>query len=171
VDRDWYYPYYQLEGEAELSSDIPWFQHESGSGYPEGRWVHVSGLQEGQRVKVTPARFYWQYLESAAQRFKPALANEGWHWLEEYQRLRQLWQALKERASTGQLTEAQLRGVLALLEAKEQAWTGHEGEVNALAEAALRSAGLAQVLEERRADWRALRETVDLHMRVLKEKL
>jgi len=134
TNDDWY-PYFFFEGDPGTRSLC--FQH-------NGCWlVHVNDLREGDRVKVTPSRFAYLYLEHTAQRFKFEPSRYVML-LEELPIINKIWQDLKGNG----ITDTGLRGVAALLEAKAEMWGRESREFQQLVETTLKEAGLLRKEEE-----------------------
>ena len=125
---DIWYPYFFFSGT--LSRAQYSFQH-------NGSWlVHVDDLKQHDKVKVTPSRFTYLFLETTARRFRFDPERDVML-LDELPRLMKMWDDLK---SSG-ITDTGLRNVQALLERKGETW-GRGEEFEHLACTTLKEAGL-----------------------------
>jgi hypothetical protein len=141
------------------------------------RWlVHVRDLRQGDGVQVTPSRFAYLFLESTARRFRFDPEKDGML-LDELPRLRKMWQDLKGSG----ITNTALNGLWALLERKRAAWGAESKELEKLAEAALKDAGLFQRKDSQGNPLHLVRpddvrngrfvRCLELHMYILKQKI
>jgi len=100
--------------------------------YPDGRWlVHAKELRKDDKVKITPSRFDFEFLDSASRRFevnydkngirkditkpkRPYLLEE----LDDFERFRNI-------LSKG-LSRTQIKNIIGLIEAKREEWSPSE---------------------------------------------
>lgn len=177
VTEDLWYPYFFLETQGNPGRQYCFQLRREGDTDPQkvgsvsakyaDRWlVHVRDLRQGDGVQVTPSRFAYLFLESTARRFRFDPEKDGML-LDELPRLRKMWQDLKESG----ITNTALNGLWALLERKRAAWGAESEELEKLAEAALKDAGLFQLV--RLDDVRNGRfvRCLELHMYILKQKI
>lgn len=108
-----------------------YFQH-------NGSWlVHVDDLRQHDKVKVTPSRFTYLFLENTARRFRFDPECDVML-LDELPRLMNMWDDLKGSG----ITDTGLRNVQALLERKGETWGRNSKEFEHLARTTLKEAGL-----------------------------
>lgn len=119
TDDNWY-PYFIVNGvPRDQSKACPW---------KDGRYlVHASCLRKGEEVFVTPSRFDFEYLDTAAQRFEVSYESNGErrglvqrnrpYFLEELCDFDEIWTLLKDS-----LTTTQIRQLEGLIEAKRSEW-------------------------------------------------
>ncbi len=130
--EDVWYPYFELVG-TPAAHHTHRFEHDGLC------WVHVKTLQAGEKVRITPSRFAYLFLESTAQRFRFDPEKDVLL-LDELPRLMKMWDALKQSG----ISDTCLRNVQALLESKGAAWTrdSEEKEFERLTRTTLKNAGL-----------------------------
>lgn len=165
--EDVWYPYFFVSDGVDVTDRPYRYQHN------DGRWlVHVKDLREGDRVRITPSRFAYLFLEHTAQRFRfdPGRAVM---FLDELPRLMAMWKRL--RASG--LTDTGLRSVAGLLETKAALWGHDSQEFRHLTETTLKESDLWRqknkpdaVTPEDVLDGRFLR-CLELYLRILKARL
>lgn len=100
--------------------------------------VHARRLKGGDQVLVSPSRFDWEYLDSAAQRVNIAYDETGRrvdervrhrpYLLDDVARLGQIWLLLPGVAEGDPLT-TQIRGLVAVIEAKRELWQVGSGSI------------------------------------------
>ena len=134
---------------------------------PDGHWVHVKKVSEGDTIAFTHSFFTWMYLDTSARRFE---AGENIQYLEELERITATWQKLKELAANNKFSESQLQAIVTLLVTKESAWDSDPDAFRQLAEAVLHKEGLDDLAIEDLTSGRLV-NTFDLYHRILKQKL
>jgi len=111
---DSWYPYFFFEGDP--GPRHLRFQH-------NGRWlVHVSALQEGDRVRVSSSLFAYVFLEHTAKRFE-FNPKRDLMLLDELPRLIEMWE---EICQTQDMTDTKLHAIWALFDAKWDHWKPDE---------------------------------------------
>jgi hypothetical protein len=130
--EDVWYPYFELVGTPAAHHTYR-FERDSVC------WVHVKTLQANEKVRVTPSRFAYLFLESTAQRFRFDPTQDVLL-LDELPRLMKMWRDLKQSG----ISDTGLRNVQALLESKGAAWTrdSEEKEFERLTRTTLKEAKL-----------------------------
>jgi hypothetical protein len=187
VTEDLWYPYFFLETQGNPGRQYCFQLRRERDTDPQkvgsvsakyaDRWlVHVRDLRQGDGVQVTPSRFAYLFLESTARRFRFDPEKDGML-LDELPRLRKMWQDLKESG----ITNTALNGLWALLERKRAAWGAESKELEKLAEAALKDAGLFQRKDSQGNPLHLVRpddvrngrfvRCLELHMYILKQKI
>jgi hypothetical protein len=177
VTEDLWYPYFFLETQGNPGRQYCFQLRREGDTDPQkvgsvsakyaDRWlVHVRDLQQGDGVQVTPSRFAYLFLESTARRFRFDPEKDGML-LDELPRLRKMWQDLKGIG----ITNTALNGLWALLERKRAAWGAESKELEKLAEAALKDAGLFQLVRPDDVRNGRFVRCLELHMYILKQKI
>jgi hypothetical protein len=177
VTEDLWYPYFFLETQGNPGRQYCFQLRREGDTDPQkvgsvsakyaDRWlVHVRDLRQGDGVQVTPSRFAYLFLESTARRFRFNPEKDGML-LDELPRLRKMWQDLK---GSGIMNTA-LNGLWALLERKRAAWGAESEELEKLAEAALKDAGLFQLVRPDDVRNGRFVRCLELHMYILKQKI
>lgn len=119
--EDRWYPYFELASAPNVPRARQ-FQH---NGKP---WVHLKDLQPGDTVSVTPSRFDFIWLDTAARRFALAYDETGRrsdrpsrpYYLEDLDRLEQVWQAFFK------LSRTQLKQTLQTIETARERWFGRD---------------------------------------------
>jgi hypothetical protein len=150
-------------------------------------WIHVSELMGGDRIKLTPARFAYLYLDTSARRFE-AGQKEPWL-LEQLGEMVWLWGNLKELARDGKLTDTKLRAIEALFKAKGESWRLDEHPTESAPEAAkadyqqrrqafenlvkstLDQEGLSSVIRPDQVLNGLFAATLELYVRIIKDRL
>lgn len=177
VTEDLWYPYFFLETQGNPGRQYCFQLRREGDTDPQkvgsvsakyaDRWlVHVRDLRQGDGVQVTPSRFAYLFLESTARRFRFDPEKDGML-LDELPRLRKMWQDLKESG----ITNTALNGLWALLERKRAAWGAESEELEKLAKAALKDAGLFQLVRPDDVRNGRFVRCLELHMYILKQKI
>jgi hypothetical protein len=177
VTEDLWYPYFFLETQGNPGRQYCFQLRREGDADPQkvgsvsakyaDRWlVHVRDLRQGDGVQVTPSRFAYLFLESTARRFRFDPEKDGML-LDELPRLRKMWQDLKGSG----ITNTALNGLWALLERKRAAWGAESKELEKLAEAALKDAGLFQLVRPDDVRNGRFARCLELHMYILKQKI
>lgn len=165
--EDKWYPYFFVEQfvDGTLDDRAYRFQH-------NGRWlVHVNDLREGDVVRVTPSRFAYLFLESAARRFafnpqKDTLL------LDELPRLQDMWQVT---CQSPDMTDTRLQAIHALFESRWQAWDLDEAGADStafrhLVETTLKRDKIRGVTVDDVVNGR-FRRCLDLYLHVLKRRV
>jgi hypothetical protein len=150
-------------------------------------WIHVSELMGGDRIKLTPARFAYLYLDTSARRFE-AGQKEPWL-LEQLGEMVWLWGNLKELARDGKLTDTKLRAIEALFKAKGESWRLDEHPTESAPEAVkadyqqrrqafenlvkstLDQEGLSSVIRPDQVLNGLFAATLELYVRIIKDRL
>lgn len=152
------------------------------------RWlVHVNDLQPGDVVSITPSRFDFLWLDTAARRFEAAYDEQGRRparptrpfYLEDLGRLENVWETFSQR-----LTLTQIHQVLATIETARERWFGADEGRQSAADPAFRQF-VADTLANAEWDWKKipnkealiaaaahgeLADWAELHLEILKEK-
>ncbi len=116
--EDVWYPYFFVDYFADGTPDnrARRFQY-------NWRWlVHVKELQEGDRVRITPSRFTYLWLDSTARRFEFDPQKDV-QLLDELPRLMAMWEAI---CQSRDMSDSKLQAIHALFEAKRQEWNLEE---------------------------------------------
>lgn len=130
-------------------------------------WVHVADLQQGDTIRLSPARFSWLFLDTSTRRFEAGTKNILP--LEELKRITTLWESLQALAEAGKLTESTWHALVALLKIKHDEWGMDDPETyKHLADTALANDGLHAVKD---ATPSRLMHTFELYSQILKQKL
>lgn len=120
--EDVWYPYFALEN-APAQPRTRQFQHNNKT------WVHVQNLQQDDVVSVTPSRFDFLWLDTAARRFEAGYGENGRRpshpsrpfYLEDLDRLESVW------ATFSKLSRTQQKQVLQTIETARARWfTGNQ---------------------------------------------
>ena len=115
---DVFYPYCQVDDQTvRFSLD---FQHPEESQHPNGKYRHVTELQIGDGIEVSPARFAMTFMDSSAERFEPVKT----YYLSNWTTMQDLWKLLTEVAPS----KTALRGVWQLLVEHREKWQNSDGE-------------------------------------------
>jgi hypothetical protein len=129
--KDFYYPYFYTElADKDVQDRVHIFK----APLPEKRddWkylVHVSELEQGDKVYFTPSYFDFEFLEVVGRRFdiyyennirkahpsKPFL-------LKDVEKIENVWKLIKDKEK---LTDTQFRGILEVIETRREKWDAH----------------------------------------------
>ena len=125
--KDEWYPYYFVD--AVTTQHPRYFQHPDNNRF----LVHVEDLQTGDKVKVAPSYFDFEFLVTAARRFEISYSNDDGgkrrgaqhparpYFLDQLEGLSKLWQTI----SAG-LDPAQIKPIEGLIEIKREEWGAGE---------------------------------------------
>ncbi len=125
---DEWYPYWLVESDA--GGKTPSNRTRQFIWHDKNIYVHVCDLQIGDKVKFTPSRFDFEFLDSAARRFEVSY-NDGKrrdnrknkrkinrpYYLEELSDFENIWCILKKN-----LKRTQIKKMLGLIETKREEW-------------------------------------------------
>ena len=123
VTDDVWYPYFYVNGLSAGRSKA--FKS------PKGWLVHVTELKKGDKVKVIPSRFDFEFLDTSSRRFEVSYKNgkrrnqmktERPYLLEELDDFKELWDVLWKG-----LARSQIKNVIELIETKRGEWLPEEG--------------------------------------------
>lgn len=130
--QDCWYPYWKVKEDKnglEVSSRKRQFKLKD-KNKNENIWVHIDGLQKGDVVCLTPSRFDFEFLDTAARRFEISYA-EGRrcgniksarpYYLEELDDFEFFWHLL----ACG-LSRSQIKHLVELVERKRSEWSGEK---------------------------------------------
>lgn len=115
---DVWYPYFYVNG-------VPAGRSKAFKG-PKGWLVHVTELKKGDKVKVTPSRFDFEFLDTSSRRFEVSYENgkrrgstkrERPFLLEELDYFIKLWDTF-----SGGLARSQIKNIIGLIETKREEW-------------------------------------------------
>lgn len=123
VTNDIWYPYFYVNG-------TPANRSMAFKGSKE--WlVHVKELKKGDKVKITPSKFDFEFLDTASRRFELSYENgkrrgitksERPYLLEELEDFIRLWDTVSDG-----LARSQIKNIIGLIEAKREEWLPEEG--------------------------------------------
>ncbi len=167
---DVWYPYWQVEGKP--TDRTHWFIGPQGE-----HWVHVSDLRPGDRVRVTPSRLAYLFLETTAQRFHFDPSRDVLL-LDDLDAITKIWSNLKQSG----ISDTALQGLWHLLQIKAESWGIASPEFGHLTETVLKDAGLYRrkgTDGKPGTDWLTPAEvtsqkffrSLELHLRILKLRL
>jgi hypothetical protein len=167
---DVWYPYWQVEGKP--TDRTHWFIGPQGE-----HWVHVSDLRPGDRVRVTPSRLAYLFLETTAQRFHFDPSRDVLL-LDDLDAITKIWSNLKQSG----ISDTALQGLWHLLQIKAESWGIASPEFGHLTETVLKDAGLYRrkgTDDKPGTDWLTPAEvtsqkffrSLELHLRILKLRL
>jgi hypothetical protein len=173
--EDIWYPYFFVEGDASVCrrqfrlADVQ--TSEVVKQKYKDRWLlHVSELSDHTNVIVNPSRFSFVFLENSAQRFE-FCAPQDVMYLDELSRLVAMWKGIRR---TPQMTDTNLRGVVGLLQEKED-WNYESPEFRHLAETTLKAAGLwdiqGGVVTPDDVVSRRFERCLELYLHILKQRV
>ncbi|TFH46870.1 MAG: CRISPR-associated protein Csx11 [ANME-2 cluster archaeon] len=173
---DIWYPNFYVDGVPDNRS--------SAFEYPEGRWLFlVNKLKKDYKVKITPSRFDFEFLDSASRRFEVSYNMEGKrrdiakserpYLLEELDDFERLWNILSEGMS-----RTQIKNIIGRIEAKpEESSPSERNNVvecfvhDVLHNANWKNGKPSEIGEMEYAAFRGkLRDVVELYMDILKTK-
>lgn len=167
---DVWYPYFFVAAGTDLSGRRRYFQH-------NGRWlVHAGELREGDRVFVTPSRFAYIFLESAAQRFcfEPA---KHLMLLDDLYRLSEMWETICQPKD---MSQTKLQAIRSLFESKWHLWdldktdtpdyAARRETFTQLVETTFKREGIQGIYAEQVLN-RQFRTCLDLYLHILKRKV
>ncbi len=119
ITDDVWYPYFYVNGVPKGRSRA--FKS------PKGWLVHVKELKKGDRVKVTPSRFDFEFLDTSSRRFEVIYDSHGKrrgttkserpYLLDELDNFERLWNILSEK-----LSRSQIKNIIGLIETKREEW-------------------------------------------------
>jgi hypothetical protein len=116
--EDRWYPYFELDG-------TPAAHHRRRFERDGKTWVHVSDLEKGDKVRVIPSTFDFEFLDAAARRFEIHYDENGRRprrtrpfYLEDLERFDKLWDEIQH------LTQTQFKQILQSIETTRERWFG-----------------------------------------------
>lgn len=164
---DWWYPYFALDTQPDPPRTRQFKQGNK-------TWVHVQDLQQGDTVSVTPSRFDFLWLDTAARRFEAAYDKQGRRparptrpfYLEDLRRLEEdVWKTFSRPSDTqkkqtlegvwatfSKLPRTQIKQTLEIIETARQRWFGAD-ESKSAADPAFRQF-VADTLATAEWDWK-----------------
>ncbi len=173
---DVWYPYWRVEGKP--TDRTRWFVGPDGE-----HWVHVCDLRQGDCVQFIPSTFDFEHLDTTARRFeityqscqrRDSAKRQRPYLLEELDGLKETWKAVRR------LSKSQIYALDALIETKRQAWNKPIGlealrlpaddAFRQLVRDALYETGVHSPALESAALRGMLRDTLELHLEILKEQ-
>ncbi|MFO3796444.1 MAG: hypothetical protein ACK8QZ_04060, partial [Anaerolineales bacterium] len=168
---DHWYPYWRVEGKP--TDRKRYFIGPDGE-----HWVHVTELRAGDQVEFMPSTFDYEYLDVTARRFEVIYDQDGRrrapekrsrpYLLEELQTLEDVWQGLSQNLST-----SQVKALESLIEGKRREWysTQQADETfRQFVKDVLHEAGIWSETLEQAALRGLMRDAIELHMTIQKEK-
>ncbi|GBE53858.1 hypothetical protein BMS3Bbin15_00004 [archaeon BMS3Bbin15] len=172
VTDDVWYPYFYVTGVPKGRSRA--FKD------PKGWLVYVTELKKGDKVKVTPSRFDFEFLDTSSRRFEVSYENgkrrgpfksTRSYLLEELDDFEELWGVLWKG-----LARSQIKNVIELIETKREEWLPEKGNevfqkfVHDVLHNANWKNGMPEIDKlEKAAVSGKLRDIVELHMDILKD--
>jgi len=176
--QDVWYPYWQVKGKP--TGRTRWFIGPDGE-----HWVHVCDLQPGDQVAFTPSTFDYEFLDTTTRRFEVIYDAHGRrrsqdkrqrpYLLEELDALENAWKEISR------LSKSQIHAVISAIETKRETWGKPLGEdALALSEDdvfrrfvrdTLKEAEVHSESLERAALSGMLRDAIEIHLEIMKEKL
>lgn len=123
ITDDVWYPYFYVGGDSLNCSTA--FKG------PKGWLVHVKKLRKGDKVKIAPSRFDFEFLDTSSCRFEisyekgkrqDTTKSERPYFLEEIDDFIRLWDTL-----SGRLARSQIKNVIGLIETKREEWLPEKG--------------------------------------------
>ncbi len=174
---DVWYPYFYVNG-------VPAGRSRAFKG-PKGWLVHVTELKKGDKVKVTPSRFDFEFLDTSSRRFEVSYENgkrrgptkrERPFLLEELDDFKELWDVFWKG-----LSRSQIKSLIELIETKREEWLPEKRNSvfkrfvydvlhNANWKNEKPERGKLEKLEKAAVSGK-LRDIVELYMNILKEEI
>lgn len=183
--EDVWYPYFYVVDKDK--DEIEFKKRSLSFKGPTGKWlVHVSELEKGDEVLVTPSYFDYEYLSSASQRFEISYNNDGKrrskdrsqrpYYLDYLDEIERVWTILSTR-----LSNSQMKKLNTLVEEKRREWAlSSENEDNTfksyvenVVDNLKWKQSLAKHEKEKLVDFcvnRKLSDVLEIHMSILKDK-
>ncbi len=159
-ETDWYHPYLLVaEGEGVEEREMSLVG-------PYGRWVHISQVQAGDRIRFRPNLFTYLFLDTVSRRLEAHA--EPRYLLERADRLREVWEAI---CRVEGMSETRLEGAATLLARKRKEWKEDAETYRWLVDRVVaRDLGGEALLREAVLDG-AFFDAVEVYRHVLKRKI